>query len=321
VVNNPEQAAYVHALSQLKGVGPRAVLKIVRAFPDASALLHITASTLAEKLDTDVYHLMSEALANDWARMLEDSRRAVERHLEKNIVPIPITEPEYPALLRLISDPPSILYVKGSVAPICKRDAVAIVGTRHPTRLGEKVTWRIARAFVRAGYAIVSGLAQGIDTFAHRGAIDAGGVTVAVLGTSVDKIYPVENKDLADQIVETGGALVSELPVGAPSSPSRFVQRDRIQSGLCLAVIAVQTDLKGGTMHTVRFAEDQGRLLLCPTPVHKEAGAKQYRGIRELLQSGKAKGFEAPDYPAVLDALSEHKRRLLGALGQPAEVR
>jgi DNA processing protein len=193
-----------------------------------------------------------------------------------------------------------VLYVLGNEDALRRECTVAVVGTRTPTDVGIKVTGRISEFFAMAGCLVVSGLAKGIDRAAHVATLRAKGETAAVLGTSLDTIYPAENRPLAEQILASGGVMLSELPLGSPSSKGAFVRRDRIQSGLSLAVIAVQTDVSGGTMHTINFAEKQNRLIFCPAPVLSEAHAPQYRGILGLIDSQRATAFGATDLPRIL---------------------
>jgi len=147
-----------------------------------------------------------------------------------------------------------------------------------------------------------------------------GAKTIAVLGTALNQIYPAENRSLADRIACDSGALITELSLGQKSFKNTFVQRDRIQSGMSLAVIPVQTDIAGGTMHTVRFAETQGRLLFSPKPLESEQGLKQYSGISELIRTGRARPFQAEDYESLLALIQERKKKLLSAESGLVEV-
>jgi DNA processing protein len=233
----------------------------------------------------------------------------VVAHLEANIQPISWSDSAYPALLRLIPDPPAILFVKGNLDAVRTLPGIAVIGTREPTLAGPVVAKRVTQFLVDAGFCIVSGLARGIDAVAHRTAIDSSGRTVAVMAEGLDKIYPKEHTRLAEEILEGGGALVSEHQLGVRARGASFVERDRIQSGLSLAVVPIQTSLSGGTMHTVRFAEKQSRPVFCPKPVHKEMQEIQYEGIRALIDSGRAWSFDASDYAEFRTKLDECSRR------------
>ena len=181
----------------------------------------------------------------------------------------------YPDRLGSIPSPPKALWVRGSLPPVT---AVAIVGTRHPTPSGCDLAEFAARSAVRAGFGVVSGLAAGIDTVAHKSALAAGGRTWAVLGSGVDLPTPAANFVLAEEIISAGGGLISELPLGTPVSPHGLVARDRIQSGLSLAVVVCQCEISSGAMQTARFAAVQGRLLLVARPNVSELEHPSWRG-------------------------------------------
>ena len=175
----------------------------------------------------------------------------------------------YPALLRQLDDRPAILFIRGDPRRVSEK-AVAIIGTREPSKAGELTAERIARYFAGGGWQVVSGLALGVDTVAHQLTLLSGGSTVAVVAHGLDKVYPRENADLADRIVESGGALVSEYGYKSPVFPSHFVERDRIQAGLSLGVVMVQSDETGGSWHASRAALRYGRYLIIPHPAEPD---------------------------------------------------
>jgi DNA processing protein len=171
----------------------------------------------------------------------------------------------YPAALAALRRPPPELWIRGNDPP---PECIAVVGTRRPDRAGRALAGAIGAAVARHGYGVVAGLAPGIDCAAHRGALDAGGGTWAVVGSGVDLAVGPGDPDLVGDMLAAGGGIVAEVPAGTPSSPRTLVARDRIQSGLSRATVVVQTDVASGTMHTARFTIDQGRLLavLAPPP-------------------------------------------------------
>jgi DNA processing protein len=164
----------------------------------------------------------------------------------------------YPERLKEIYDPPPVLWVRGD-AGLLTRASIAVVGTRHPSPYGTGMAEVLSRDLAARGLLIVSGMARGIDTYAHKGALAAGKPTVAVWGTGADVIYPKENKRLAEQILETGGAIVSELPLGTFPAPQNFPRRNRIISGVSIGVLVVEASENSGTRVTARCAADQGR--------------------------------------------------------------
>ncbi|HFE46663.1 MAG TPA: DNA-processing protein DprA [Nannocystis exedens] len=210
----------------------------------------------------------------------------------------------YPALLKQIPDPPPLLYVRGTL-PETPR-VVACVGTRQPSEFGVRAASTISGFLGEKGWSIVSGLATGVDTLCHRAALKASAHTVAVLAGGLDNIHPRSNQDLAARIIAQGGALISEHPVGVPPRPSTLVRRDRLQSGLSIGTIAMQTDIIGGTMHTVRSTLLQGRLLFAPRPSGRHAREPKSRGILALTTS------MGPELAQLLNAKAKYAEILKG---------
>lgn len=215
-----------------------------------------------------------------------------QRNEELGITMITYRDEEYPNSLREIDNPPAIIYVKGR--GIKERDykSIAIVGTRTPTRFGGIAAQTLSEKLTLEGFAIVSGLAKGIDTRAHASCIVNGGKTIAVLAHGLDVIYPKENQYLADKILNAGGALISQYPVGTKADKFRFVERNRIIAGLSRGVIVCEAKEKSGTMHTVEYAIEQGKKIFCPIPV---ALAPSTEGLYKLLKSGIAIGIQNID--------------------------
>ena len=164
----------------------------------------------------------------------------------------------YPGRLLEIYDPPAVLWVRGNTAQL-SRPGIAVVGTRQPTPYGSGMAEMLSRDLARRGMVVMSGMARGVDTCAHKGALEAGGATVAVWGTGIDVIYPKENKKLAEQIVAQGGAIVSEFPLGTFPAPQNFPIRNRTLSGMSIGVLVVEGGEYSGTRITARCALDQGR--------------------------------------------------------------
>jgi DNA processing protein len=182
---------------------------------------------------------------------------------------------------------PAVLYYKGEVAAAGQL-GVAVVGTREPTDFGYKSAERIASRCCERGFTVVSGLAVGCDTSAHEGALAVGGKTIAVLAHGLDTVYPGVNRKLAERILEGGGLLVSEYPIGTEIRSNQFVERDRLQAGLSRAVVVIETDIEGGTMHTVDFAVSQGRMLGALAHPDRWLQERKTQGNQELIRTGKA---------------------------------
>jgi DNA processing protein len=165
----------------------------------------------------------------------------------------------YPALLREIFDPPITLYLKGAWGKCFDQPCVAIVGSRRSSTYGQNAASMLARDLAKRGLTIISGLARGIDAAAHRGALEAGGRTVAVIGTGLDQVYPRDHRKLAEEITAAGGAIVSEFPLETPPAPQNFPYRNRVISGLSLGVLVVEAAENSGSLITARLALEQGR--------------------------------------------------------------
>lgn len=189
---------------------------------------------------------------------------------------------DFPFLLKEIPDPPRKIFVLGNL-PGQESIKIALVGTRKATEAGKTVAKEIARELASLGIVIVSGLAMGIDTAAHEGALESNGLTIAVLANGLDKIYPAQNENLAKNIILSNGALITEYPENTPSFPSQFLERNRIISGLCHAVIIIEAPERSGSLATARFAAEQGReVLVFPGPINNE----NYKGSHKLIRDG-----------------------------------
>jgi len=208
---------------------------------------------------------------------------------------ITIKDKSYPKLLKEIKDAPEILYVRGKI--LSEDSFFAVVGTRMASSYGKQIALEIAGELAEAGLTIVSGLAPGIDTFAHTAAVERNKRTIAVLGTGLDEksIYPQSNLKLAQRILETGGCLISEYPSGTPGSKFTFPQRNRIISGLSIGVLIVEAKQKSGALITANWAKKQGRKIFAvPGPVHSlnskgphyliKTGAKLVENANDILK-------------------------------------
>jgi DNA processing protein len=206
---------------------------------------------------------------------------------QQNIEIISRESSYYPECLSLIDNPPILLHVKGNIKALNK-DSIAIVGTRKPSSYGKTQAKKIAGLFADEKFVIVSGLAEGVDSAAHIGALEADGLTVAVLAHGLDTIYPYTNKQLADAIIKNDGALISEYPLGTKIFHSYFVERNRIQSGLSLGVLVIETGINGGTMHTVGFCEKQKRVLIVMKHPPNLLEATKQCGNTQLITDNRA---------------------------------
>jgi len=211
---------------------------------------------------------------------------------------------EYPELLTQLRGAPLALFVNGNIDAL-HLPSLAIIGSRNPTRGGITNALEFARHMAKSGYTIVSGLAQGIDTAAHRGALEAEGRTVAFLGHGIDRVYPPQNHELAHQITARG-ALVTEYPLGAPPDKRHFPERNRLISGLSLGTLVVEAARRSGSLITARFAAEQGReVFALPGSIHNPLA----RGCHELIRQGAKLVETAADIGAELAPLAGHLRQ------------
>lgn len=301
-------------LSMVEGIGARTYQRLLEKFGNATAILNASRSDLGyfDFLKPDTLAQLTTA------RNRLDPTHIVELCEQDNIDVLSIREERYPAQLRTISDPPPILYVKGTLLPSASF-SIAVIGTRRNTQYGERQTERLTSALVQNGFTIISGLALGIDGIAHRAALKTGGRTVAVLGSGLHRIYPPEHKPLAQKIVESGGCVMSEYPPLHPSAKWTFPQRNRIVSGLSLGVLVIEAPLRSGAMISARLAGEQGRdIFAVPGSIESSASS----GCNQLIRDG---AYLTESVDDILDVLGPMRQSVLlpgieGLVRHPNEV-
>jgi DNA processing protein len=265
------------ALRRARGVGPRTCKLLIEKFGAPEKIFQLSADTIA-----------SAGVPRNTAQSIAEFRDF--EPIEKELCELPNigarlvkwTDADYPPNLRQIADPPPFLFVRGSAA-LTETNCIAIVGARAASDIGRRMAQRLGLELAAKGFTVVSGLARGIDGEAHQGALDAHGKTIAVLGCGVDVIYPAEHRKLAEAILESGGALISELPIGTQPLAENFPTRNRILSGLCLGVVIVEAAEKSGSLITARMALEQDRQVFA-VPGSPLSG--KTRGSNRLLKEG-----------------------------------
>jgi DNA processing protein len=242
------------ALNMTPGVGPRVTARLLEHFGSAESIFDAPRRELA------LLRLPTEAIESIASRELhERAETEIERVRNLGGDILVLDDGVYPALLRETYDPPVVLYVKGAWEECLERPCVAVVGSRRCSTYGQNAALMMSRELAQRGVTIVSGLARGIDASAHRGALEAGGRTVAVMGTGLDQIYPRDHKKLADEILQKGGALVTQFPLGTPPVSENFPYRNRVISGLSLGVLVIEAAENSGSLITARLAMEQNR--------------------------------------------------------------
>ena len=273
------------ALNSVKGMGRKTICKAINPLMDVS--------------NTDEAYLFVQELAEQYKRIKPPARdefdTAVKRardiltQQEKDgIVPIVMGSNRYPNTLYALDDPPVVLYARGNVDALMQK-GIAVVGTREVSPYGRTMGEHIGKFVADHGFTDVSGLAEGCDTAGHRGCLQAGGVTIAIVATPLNQVYPKSNESLAKEILAHNGCFISEYPYGAQTSRYSFVERDRLQCGLANGVIVVETGEKGGTMHAVNGALALEKPVGCFN--YKDDHYERHvsaRGNRMLINSGKA---------------------------------
>ena len=272
-----EREAFI-ALNRVSGLGAITVKRMIEAFGSATAIFRTGEKDLLRVQGVGRERAESFRRELDLVRADDELARAGELGVQL----MTWADAAYPAMLKAIADPPLVLYVAGAVEPLAG-PSIAVIGTRHPTVYGREMAQRLAFQLAGAGYVIVSGLALGIDTQAHRGALQAGGRTVGVIGGALVCLYPKVNEGLAKEMAAQGGAVMCEYPFGRQPDRQTFPMRNRIVSGLVKGVVVVEAPLNSGTLITVDQALDQGRSVMA---VPGRADSPASAGCHKLLRSG-----------------------------------
>jgi DNA processing protein len=280
---------YWLALNRLNEIGPVTLKKLISAYKCPEKIFDLSYKNLLNF--QDIGHVRAKNISefNQW----DDVEKEIENIRKNNIRIIKYTDDEYPEALRHIEDPPILIYCFGKLLDD-DRYSIAIVGSRHMTPYGRAVTEKLAYGLASLGITIISGMARGIDSVAHKSALSAKGRTIAVLGSGLDKPYPSENKDLFNEI-SSYGAVISEFPLGTPPNKENFPRRNRLISGLSLGVIVVEATINSGSLITANYALEQGKEVFAVpgnifsknsegTNLLIKKGAKLVDGIEEVLE-------------------------------------
>jgi DNA processing protein len=282
---------YWIGFNMIKGIGAVRFQGLLNRFGDAETAWkaspeELLSSGLSQRIVENFLNLRSKI----------DLEKIYAQIQEKDIQVLTWDDPDYPRRLKEIDQPPPVLYVKGRIEPEDEW-SVAIVGTRRITNYGRQVTEELAACLAQNGVTVVSGLARGVDAAAHQASLNAGGRTLAVLGSGVDRIYPPEHRRMAEMIIQKG-AVISDYPPGAPPEATNFPPRNRIISGLSMAVAVIEAGESSGALITASFAADQGRdVFAVPGGIR----APQSIGTNRLIQKG---AFPLLDMHELLESLN-----------------
>lgn len=242
-------------LSRIEGLGPIRIKQLLELYKTPEKIWKLDKEQLLQV--NGIGEIIAEKILN------EEYRKNLEQYIaymkKYNIGMVTILDLEYPKRLKHIYDAPIVLYYKGNKELINKENIIAMIGCRQCSGYGKEVSMKLSYELAKKDVCIVSGMAKGIDTYSHIGCIKANGNTIAVLGNGLDQIYPKENIGLCNEIIQTGGLILSEYVIGTKATKLNFPARNRIISGLSKAIIVVEAKEKSGTLNTVDFALDQGR--------------------------------------------------------------
>jgi len=284
------------ALNRVSGLGAITLKRLIETFGAVTALPGKSPRELMKV--SGIGSERAELFSREFDNLRFDDE--LDRAAKMNVKLITWSDPAYPSFLKEIADPPLVLYVAGEPSALTGT-TIAIIGTRRPTIYGRETARRFGYQLAGAGCVVVSGLALGIDTEAHRGAVQAAGKSVAVIGGALDCLYPRENRELAREMVSAGGAVITEYPFGRQPDRQTFPMRNRIVSGLSRGVLVVEAPLNSGTMITVDQALDQGRTVMA-VPGRIDSPSSQ--GCHKLLRSGARLVTSVDDITEELQELS-----------------
>lgn len=223
---------------------------------------------------------------------IEDSVKVLLESEKLGIKATNIFNEDFPSKLKDIKDRSILIFYRGDLSCLYEKNSIAIIGTRTPTEKGQQIGEALGYFYAKEGFVIVSGLANGCDTAGHIGCLKANGKTVATLPCGLDKCYPNDNNDLADEIVKNGGCLISEYKIGTNPSSENFIERDRLQAALSLGVLVVECAVECGTMHTVGFAESYNKKIAVSLHKDVEEDIDTVKGNLYLLENKKAIGLK-----------------------------
>jgi len=284
---NRKKLRVLIALSIIPGFGCRRVYNLVKQTKDTENIFNLSKRELRSVEGIGEASALSLLSFDDWDKVDE----IIDKTEENGSEIITLADPEYPQLLKQIYDPPVLFWMKGDPAALSK-PGVAVVGTRNTSPYGRNMAKKLTGELAEEDLCIFSGLAYGIDAIAHKTALDHGASTVAVLGSGIDNLYPRKNADLANQIVKSGGAVITEFPLGTNPDAGNFPVRNRIVSGMSLGVLVVESGIKGGSMITADLGLDQNReVFAVPHPLTNASGT----GCNYLIKRGAAKLVQTVD--------------------------
>ncbi len=290
----PQDSVYWLRMQEIHGLGRQTIYQLLKVFGSAEAIFAASHASLRKLVSDEIASQIKTTGISDHIQASLDWLAEPNNHL------LTLADEDYPRLLLETADPPPLLYAKGQLDSL-HHPTIAIVGSRNPTPQGEKNAHDFAMLLAQFGFSIISGLALGIDAAAHQGALDTNARTIAVVGTGLDIVYPAKHRAMAHDIIKHG-LLISEFPLGTPSLPQNFAQRNRVISGLSMGCLVVEASLQSGSLITAKFATEQDReVFAIPGSIHSpqskgchqliKQGAKLVDSVQDILQELKSEHF------------------------------
>jgi DNA processing protein len=280
IVNTHDEAQWALIAQILKPCTPKLQLALIDCLGSFRQLFESRESIDNPVLNQQLQIIRKAYRAGQWQAEVDNLGKTLDQY---QATAIPITSEDYPPQLKQIAKPPPLIYVRGN--PNCLHlPQIAIVGSRRMTRGAEIIAKTWAKSLAASGFTITSGMAMGIDSSAHRGALEANkGISIGVIATGIDRIYPLHNASLPEEIIKKGGALVTEFVLGTPPLPAHFPQRNRIISGLSLGVLVVEAALNSGSLITAKCALEQNREVFA---IPGSINSPQSKGCHQLIKQG-----------------------------------
>lgn len=292
----------ISILTNIKGLGSVNLIKILNycKLKNISSIYELRNVDLTKVVNVKLVNTIEMYLSSDLDNLYKNVQNLIDCYKQNDIYCITINDNKYPNILKESTNPPAILYCKGNIELLAS-DCVAVIGTRENTSIGEKIATKTVEFLIENDYTIVSGLAKGIDTIVHKVSLKNRGKTISIIPL-IDNIYPSINKQLAQDILDNNGLLVSEEKPGTKFYAAQLVKRDRIQSGLSKSVFVIETSINGGSMHATNDALKLGRTVFTPD-IYKLCreyqGLKQIEGIKFLIDSNKSIPYTSENYDEI----------------------
>ncbi len=302
-------------LKEVKGVGDTTIVKLLKFSIEnqintiEELVLSINKCTTLKRIPKSLYQLLDTDAYKNIRNLLENKINDWEK---SKITIIHLGSNQYPKKLLSLDSPPPFLFCKGDISLLNAEKSIAVVGTRENSARGAAITEKTVKAFGSRGFSIISGLALGIDTIAHRTALNNDIKTISVL-VDIENVLPKTNILLAKEILDKKGLLISENPPGVSVIPGLFVKRDRIQSGLAAGVFVIETSKNGGSMHAARQSRHINRLVFTPDPhaaKYHDLSLREIEGTQDLLESGIAESYTKQSYDSIAIKLNEISEKI-----------